>query len=140
LIFLTQHPEGLWHMAEAVSLAHEDWRAFCSLGLRDAPEQLVLEGITDPPQQQPEDWITLVASNVEHLLKDGRPFKIIDKMLEVYGDTIGLARSKHVRAAIKRLHEAGVTPTDGKGRVDQMVVHPREGSVDPGARTAQRPA
>jgi hypothetical protein len=102
LVFLTQHPEGLWQFAEAVSLAHKAWTEFCRLHspAGPGPGQLAFEGFDETADEDTEQaWIAIIATNIETLLADGRPFKVIDKMKQVYGETIGLARSMHVRAA-----------------------------------------
>lgn len=44
--------------------------------------------------------------------------------MQVYGTTLGLARAKHVRAAVKRLHATGGTGCDGRGDVQHMLVSP----------------
>jgi three-Cys-motif partner protein len=112
LLFLTQHREGLWQMSEALSLATEEWREYLSEGQ-----------ITLPIQDG--EWIAEIADNVGRILKQGKQFKVIDRMLDVYGTTIGMARSKHVRAAIKLLHRKGITPSTGVGtRVDRLIVTP----------------
>jgi hypothetical protein len=40
-----------------------------------------------------------------------------NRYAEVFGDTLGEAREKHAKAAIKRLHAEGRTTCDGKGKV-----------------------
>ncbi len=120
LIFLTQHPEGLWQFAEAVSLGRKEWADFCrrkELGLVD---QMQFDF-----DENEATWISAIGRNIEKILSAGRPFRVIDRMLDVYGDTIGWARGTHVRFAIKRLHDEGKTPSTGKGpRVDRLLVEP----------------
>ena len=125
LVFLSRHPHGLVLFGDALSRGTEKWRraAVAPMDMRD--------GLFDPEVlfQESEDalasqWVDAITENLRSLLAGGKAFKPVDKYSEVYGDTAGLAREKHLRAAWKRLHEEGVTPTDSKGPLLRKWIHP----------------
>jgi hypothetical protein len=70
----------------------EPYRLFCV----EQAGQLDLE----PLGQREELWIAHIAENLERLLAAGS-FIIGEHAVEVYGDALGLAREKHIRAAVK---------------------------------------
>jgi three-Cys-motif partner protein len=115
LVHLTQHPHGVWHFSEALSNAMESYRLFCL----EQAGQLDLE----PLAQREAMWEAHITANIERLLANGH-FVIGDRAVEVYGDALGLAREKHIRAAVKTLHDRTVTSCDGKGPVRTMRVTP----------------
>jgi hypothetical protein len=45
-------------------------------------------------------------------------------MKQVYGNTLGFARATHVRKAVQRLYDEGVTACNGKGDVRTMRISP----------------
>jgi three-Cys-motif partner protein len=106
LVHVTQHPDGAWLFNEAVSSAMEVYRDHCHQG--------VTPGLFDGLEFREREWIDAIKKNIRRLLGTDGEFTIIDRMGDVYGDTHGVARSKHVRTAVKELHEEGVTSTDGK--------------------------
>lgn len=111
LIFMTQSKEGVWSLLNAVSLANEKLYEYTHQG------QLEIE----TQAERWNKWIQEIERNAVALLEKG-DFMVGDKILELYGLTLGHARERHVRSAIKELHEWGVTPCDGKGKVLSMVV------------------
>jgi three-Cys-motif partner protein len=115
LIFLTQHLDGIWLFNQSVSSALERYRLFCL----SESGQLDLE----PLSQREQAWVDDVAGNIRGLLLSGA-FAVLDKTSEVYGHTLGFAREKHVRKAIKQLHAEGVTSTTGIGDIPTMRVVP----------------
>jgi three-Cys-motif partner protein len=102
LLLLTMHSrEANWVFHEQVSLANQDWRAWVA---------------TQPGQQSlpmTDEWATTIKANIVNLLSQGE-FSVRDRWPEVYGAVFGLARSKHIREAIKALHKEGVTLCTGK--------------------------
>jgi three-Cys-motif partner protein len=115
LVLLTRRPEGLWFFNNAVSLGAKKLHDFTH------SQQLVLV----PPDLE-QDWQGQIERNLTALLARGRPFRLCERTIEVYGDIIGLAREKHVRKALETLHERGETPTSpkGVGNLDQLRVLP----------------
>lgn len=70
-------------------------------------------------------WVAEIERNVLELLQQGKPFRPGDRIGEVYGSVLGLAREKQVAEALKRLHAAGFSDTDGVGaKLDRLVVGP----------------
>jgi three-Cys-motif partner protein len=115
LVLLTRRGEGLWFFNNAVSLGVEKLHEFTHA------QQLVLI----PPDLE-QDWQGQIERNLAALLARGQPFRLCDQTIEVYGDTLGLAREKHVRKALEALHARGETPTSpkGVGNLDQLRVLP----------------
>ena len=60
-------------------------------------------------------WQDEIEANLRRLLDETTEFRIADRYDEVYGEALGKAREKHLRAAWKRLYAEGVTKTDPKG-------------------------
>jgi three-Cys-motif partner protein len=116
LMLLTQHPDGAWHFNEALSGSLELYRARC----HEAAGQLDLEPLAEREAQ----WVAEIEGNIRGMLAKGRPFTVGKNMTEVYGEAIGYARELHIRRAIKALHAAGETPTNGKGGIQKMRVLP----------------
>lgn len=101
--------EALWHFHEQVSLGNEDWRKFNAA--HSDQQELPIDEKT---------WVEAIKKNIVELLSHG-DFSMREKWAEVYGPaTFGLARSKHVRKAIKALHKAGITSCDGVGEIPDM--------------------
>ena len=118
LVLLTRRAEGLWFFNNAVSLGAEKLHEFTY------DEQLVLI----PPNLE-QDWQGHIERNLATVLARGQPFRLCDQTIEAYGDTLGLAREKHVRKALEALHARGETPTSPKGvrDLDQLRVLPPRG-------------
>jgi three-Cys-motif partner protein len=128
LIFLTSYQGGLWAFNEALSNAMEEFRgkAHEFHGMLDL----------DLPSDRETQWVDKIATNVEAYLTEHGSFIVGNHLEEVYGNTdlFGLAREKHVRAALKRLcaegrirtevWDKGKLKTDGKGPVEKMRVLP----------------
>src|SRR5690606_37995979 len=100
--------EAHWVFHESVSKAHEDWRKFNAEKAKHAGGQQTL-GLDEVDEDQ---WIVEIKRSITELLKDG-PFLIRDKWDRAFGRTFGLARTTHMRTAIKQLFKEGVTTCDG---------------------------
>lgn len=118
LIFLSRHLDGLWEFGEALSNATAEWRrAAQAAALNGQPPLFDWEALVE------EGWVTTIARNISSLIDTGKaPFAIYQRYADVMGDTLGLARSMHIRAAVRRLYAEGRTATDGKGDVRSLVV------------------
>lgn len=113
LILLTSHRDGLWYFGEAISGAVEKFYAWCN------PSQQTM----DDPTLRAQEWTDDIAANLETLLREEGTFTVIQHADRVYGNTLGLARGKHVRAAVKKPHREGKTSTTGVGgRPEDLVV------------------
>jgi len=112
LLFFTQFPEeGIWYFNQCVSLAIEDFQKLCSGG------QLELD-----PRAREEGWSKTIESNIQQILQETGSFTLAQQVIRVYGSTLGHAREKHVRVALKRLHQAGSITHDGKGDVPSAYI------------------
>jgi three-Cys-motif partner protein len=113
LIFMSHHPDGIWEFNQNLSLASEEYYAWCHRG------QLELE----TPQQRWARWSEEIKGNLELLLPEA-PFRVQARMKEIYGAVVGVARDRHIRAALKALHAEGKTATTGVGAIQDMLVLP----------------
>lgn len=126
LALFTRHVEGVWCFADALGKAGVDWRHACDAAAWNrgtSPEQPTLfdmemtapAGNTAEPVKNKE-WTAAIAANILHLATTIGPFRIADRVAEVYGDTLGSAWIPHVRAAVRDLHQQGLIANDGKGQ------------------------
>lgn len=106
LLLITGHRDGMWGFNEFMSHAHEALRAADPRGLTDAELLLPYE-----PQ-----WVDSIERSLRAAIKQ-RPtgFELASAIDDVYGDTLGFAREKHVRAALKRLFDDGSITASPKG-------------------------
>jgi three-Cys-motif partner protein len=115
LIFLTQHPDGLWLYHEAVSNAAEEYRRI--IGPVGGGQLSFFE------VDQDSEWASEIRQNIEAHLGKAGPYRIKDRMREVFGATLGEAREKHVRAALKELYEERIIGTNPRGQsIPEFVV------------------
>jgi three-Cys-motif partner protein len=120
LIFLSRHPDGLWEFGEAVSGGAEDWRKFVNAAVFGEGDTLF-----DSEALLSEIWISTIAANITRLItEEAAPFVVRDRYEAVMGDALGLAREKHIRAAVKRLYADGRTASNGIGKIDAMTIKP----------------
>lgn len=117
LLLLTQHRDGIWEFNKALSGAYGDFQKFTIA--RAGGEQL---SMIDPEPE--DDMIAAIKANIAELLAQGQTVVPGRMMREVFGRTLGHARDKHVRAAVKTLHQEGATSTDGKGDIQWMRIVP----------------
>ncbi len=121
LILFTRHPDGLWEMSEAMSFARRDWRQW----LVDKRElamggQGQLRGLDFDDNE--DAWVLEIADNIERLLGAADVLVIQERLGEVMGRTLGLAREKHIRSALKRLNGQGVVGEVPTGRLQRATV------------------
>ncbi|MGH4016040.1 MAG: hypothetical protein ACRDSL_19375 [Pseudonocardiaceae bacterium] len=78
-------------------------------------------------KQLAEQWHDRLEQNVRALLRQQDNFVVWGSFAEVFDGVVGVAREKHLRVALKRLHVAGVTSSDSKGSLyDKRVVRAAE--------------
>lgn len=128
LIFFTRHPDGMWLFNEAVSGASEDWRRVLAPPPWEPDPGMLFDVPTEPSFEEEEKqragrWVEEIEGNIERVLLGG-PFVIGEKLTDVYGSALGEAREKHVREALKHLHQAGRTVSDKKGDLQRKKVVP----------------
>ncbi|MDQ6836859.1 MAG: three-Cys-motif partner protein TcmP [Actinomycetota bacterium] len=111
LLLFTQHPQGRWFFNDAVSLGRQVFATFCADGFMQAP-------LWEPQ----EDWVNDIERNLRRLLSTGSPVRVVERMLEVYGTTLGEARGKHVKKAAQRLVANGIAAGDVHKAPHQLVL------------------
>lgn len=156
LMLFTGSTEGVWEFADACSYAWVDWnqavahgnderraRAAAAAKLkRDAEREGSLfafleEAETEEDQpvgfdralyelQHEDAWVSEIALNIEGLLHRKRTVRLIEHTHAVYGATIGMARSRYVKLAVKHLHGRGWIDDDGKDHKGRPDFHKRE--------------
>ncbi len=147
LMLFTASEEGVWEFADACSYAWVEWNEAVARENREktavkaakdqlkaAKKGIQLDLFAAPPEEAPkppgfdramyeltheDSWISVISNNITSLLAIRPAVRLIDHTAEVYGPTIGMARTKHVRAAVKRLYREGALDDNGvddKGR------------------------
>ncbi|MDX3657949.1 three-Cys-motif partner protein TcmP [Streptomyces sp. ID05-26A] len=125
LVFITKNYVGLDVFTQAVSSAQEDWRKHVYMDGKKPSDETALITDEDLFKQQEDTlakgWIEEIHQNITQRLAKGA-FLVRNEIPAVYGEALGLARDKHVRAAVKQLHDEGVTNCDGKGAVSKFYI------------------
>jgi three-Cys-motif partner protein len=131
LIFLTRHPDGLTIFGETLSTAQEAWRravfdeAFAAKqnGTQGTLLDLDPDAIFKSQETElAEQWQGQIEHNLRALLREHETFVIRAKYESVYKGVLGIARTTHLRKALRRLHAAGVTTSDSKGDLNRKLV------------------
>jgi hypothetical protein len=122
LIFLTRHRDGMQVFGESLSLAAEKWRravfdeAFASATASGQSTLMDPDEIFKHEERQlAAQWEERLERNIVGILQHHKSFVVRDLYAEVFDRALGEARTKHLRAALKRLHNSGVTVSDSKG-------------------------
>lgn len=113
LALFTNSDHGTWAFNDALSRSRPD-----HYGFTHPQEQLF-----DPFPEWGEDWVRVITTNLQALLEQG-PVAVRRNLSEILGSTLGWARETHVRKAIKALYKAGLTSSNGVGKVFEMKVMP----------------
>ena len=116
LVFLSRHPDGLNLFGEAVSGAQGDWRR----AILPSDSLMDDDAFKASEKQLEQQWIQKITTNLEQILELESHFTVASKYAEVMGDTLGLAREKHVRAALKILQESKVLSSNCVGERSSM--------------------
>jgi hypothetical protein len=113
LVFLTRHRDGFFVFGDVASSAQRDWRrATVEIGslfdddvFFEAEEDALARG-----------WIKEIKSNIMNLLASNTRVVAGQSYIAVMGSALGLARTTHVRTAIRELFKEGrVSLAPGKG-------------------------
>lgn len=121
LILFTKHPDGLWKMMDAMSMARKDWRQWLTEKREEATGgQVEFRGLDWDDNEAA--WIDEIAANVEGLLVGVSGFVLEDNLDKVLGRTLGLARVKHIRNALRALRTRQVISADPKGDLQRFYV------------------
>lgn len=118
LILFTRHPDGLWKMMDAMSQARKHWRTWL-VDRRDGVTagQAELRGLDWDDNE--DAWIEEIAANVESVLATQPAFVIENRLGEVLGRTLGLARETHIRKALKLVQEHEVIASVPAGNLQK---------------------
>ncbi|MGW7210018.1 three-Cys-motif partner protein TcmP [Streptomyces sp. NPDC054837] len=128
LVFATHSPYGLWVFGDTVARARDEW--WKTLELQEEqndPDTLfsTVSVLRPDPEVVEKAAIPALAANLEQLLRVGRPVKLVEHTLELFGDYYGQVTDPTARKAVKYLHSEGGTPTTGVGgRTRELVVQP----------------
>jgi len=121
LLLFTRHPHGTWFFNNAVSLARQVFQTHCEEGA----------GILQPPLWEPGDeWISIIRANLSRLLASGAPVRVIDRVGDVYGSVLGVARESHVKAAASQLIERRVARGDLECEPWRIVLEPTHAAAE----------
>ncbi len=107
LILFTAHPDGLWEMAEAMSFARRDWRKWVLESMEaQSGGQVALRGLEFEDNETA--WVVEIAANLREILNTNPKIRIGQELGRVLGRTLGLAREKHIRSALRQLMTEGL--------------------------------
>jgi three-Cys-motif partner protein len=129
LVFATRSPYGLWVFGDAVARARAEWWKTLELQEeQNEPDTLFSTAsvLRPDPDVVEKEAVPVMAANLEQLLRAGRPVKLVEHTLEVFGSYYGQVTEPVARKAVKYLHGEGKTPSTGIGekRTRELVVHP----------------
>ncbi|MET8978265.1 three-Cys-motif partner protein TcmP [Streptomyces sp. NPDC004539] len=129
LVFGTWRQHGLWVFGDAVARARDAWweKAEVADETHDPNALFTTASLIRPdPKEVTAKAVPAIAGNLERLLAiRRRPFRLVDHTLEVFGEYYGQVTEPVVRAAVKQLHAAGKTSSNGVGpKPRELVVAP----------------
>jgi three-Cys-motif partner protein len=132
LLHFTQHRDGRWEFYEALTFATKAWREACHAaspnkeGQLAAVGQFPLEGLEAPvPFDEDETaWRDEIQRNARTLVKAKVAFVLQDRMQDLLGRSLGLARETHIRRALKPLYQEGLLANEPKGKLQTYVFAP----------------
>ena len=121
LILFTRHPDGLWKMMDAMSQARKHWRNWLVEQREEATAgQAELRGLDWDDNE--DAWVEEIAANIEGILATQPAFTIENKLGEVLGRTLGLARETHIRKALRRVKEHEVIAAVPTGNLQKAYI------------------
>lgn len=126
LMMFTKYPDALWKFADMASTAHIDWLHYCSeddyrANMKRIEETGALQLFMDPPSRDDAEGETskiaerYLEAHIESLVAAHGHIRPISDISMFYGEMLGIARTKHARAAIRTLHKRGVVTDNGAG-------------------------
>jgi len=136
LALFTKNDHGVWYFADTLGRAGRNWQqALHDEQVRTSAEKLAtrlgedlglfeladLAPAPPPPfdftayeRENRDQWVDTIAGNLHRLLAArGSGLRLVDHIDAVYGEVLGQAWERHVRAAVKRLHKSGLILDDG---------------------------
>lgn len=143
MLLFYRHSAAPYVFNESASKANEEWRQYLHdielaellESLKEQPNLFDLddEGSTtrlkekqakDAERRLEDEWITLIAENIEHHIETG-PLPVEARVGDLHGTTLGLAREKHLIRAWDRLANEGVVlPRDKKQKPRKQTIYP----------------
>ncbi|MBN9103223.1 MAG: three-Cys-motif partner protein TcmP [Pseudonocardia sp.] len=126
LVFLTRHRDGMEVFGDTLSKAQEEWRRAvfdeAIAARKDTGQDALLELDPEAMFKRQEHKLAeqlehQIEQNLRALLREHERFVVRSKFIEVYSGVEGIARTTHLRKALKRLHDAHITTTDQVGDV-----------------------
>ncbi|MFH0245837.1 three-Cys-motif partner protein TcmP [Streptomyces sp. HK10] len=131
LVYGTWRQHGLWVFGDAAARARDAWWEKLEVVEEQGDPDVLFSTaslIRPDPEVVAKAAVPAMAQNMERLLRCGRPVKLVDHTLEVFGDYYGQVTEVAARAAIKHLHHQGKTPSTGVSRnrekIRDLVVEP----------------
>jgi three-Cys-motif partner protein len=121
LILFTRHSDGLWKMMDAMSQARKQWRGWLADRREEANVgQAEIRGLDWDDNE--DAWVEEIASNIEGILATGAPFVVENKLGQVLGRTLGLARETHIRKALKLVKDNDIIATVPTGTLQKAYI------------------
>lgn len=105
-----------------MSMARKEWRQW----LVDAKEkatgggQVELRGLEFDDSES--SWVGEIAINTEAILRTQASFIIQNKLSDVLGRTLGLARETHIRKALNKLKDKDIIATVPTGKLQKAYI------------------
>lgn len=127
LVFATRHIDGMLTFGESASLGLQEWRKYhAKLAAENtlfAENDAWEKNWKVQEELLKKQWVETLAERITDELAKGEAFRIIDKPEEILGqDLVGVVRTLHVRAALKKVLDDGNTLTDPKGKSDLLTL------------------
>lgn len=135
LVLFTFHGDGLWYFADSVGQAGRDWQGAWRMDASNKqlakaqakylePGLFNLEEVLRPEpfdtieyeRQHRDQWQQIIQGNIVRLLESDGPFVLGGRVDQVYGTLLGAASERHVRAAVKALHDDRIVENTGVGK------------------------
>jgi len=121
LILFTAHQDGMWEMAQAMSLARKDWREYLvKQEEKKTSGQLVMRGMDF--SDDPDAWVKEIVANIRALLAGRESVAVRRDFVTIYGKTLGFARERHLRKALKLLEGEGLVEACSGGKLVTKVI------------------
>jgi len=133
MFFFSRHRAGLWTFGQTISKALETWRkAIFDEAWNAKQDELILfpldtQSILERTESDLADsWVDIIEANLRRLLKAESRITVGDKLQEIHGETLGIAREMHLRKALKRLKADGTTSSDQRGDLEKKIITRQE--------------
>lgn len=121
LILFTRHMDGFWEMARSMSVARKEWRQWLVDAKEDATGgQVEFQGLEFDDDELA--WVDEIATNIERILSGGNRFVVENKLGELLGRTLGLARETHIRKALKKIKDSNVIAVVPTGKLQKAYI------------------